>query len=105
MRNHSRTTGANDDGFRRIELITGGMAAEALLAHVLGPSTPTSAPCWSRAEGGPDDLRPQSLAWRPPLLSRRAAGKALGSRAKGGERHGAATLGTGVRSDREHAGL
>lgn len=51
MRNHSRTTGANDDGFRRIELITGAgrrrrWTAEEkmrIVAESLDPATTSSA--------------------------------------------------------------
>jgi transposase-like protein len=51
MRNHSRTTGANDDGFRRIELITGvgrrrRWTAEEkmrIVAESLDPATTSSA--------------------------------------------------------------
>src|SRR3954465_11918543 len=72
MRNHSRTTGTSDDGFRRIEVITGGGRRRRwtdeekawIVAESLDPATTTSAV--ARRYG----LHPSQLfVWRQQLAT------------------------------------
>ena len=80
MRNHSRTTGTNDDGFRRIEVITGVGRRRRwtdeekawIVAESLDPATTTSAV--ARRYG----LHPSQLfVWRQRLAAA-AVGEAPG---------------------------